>query len=203
MMMATDFLLFGGAFDPPHIGHIASAFYVKELKGFERLIIIPTGVAPHKQTRKATENSLRKQMLELALKNYSGWEIESFEMEHSGVVCFYQTLEFLKKKYSDANFSFLIGSDWISGLSKWKNWNWIKTVANPICMTRPGYEIKNPLGVEVIEVPSFEVSSSILREKLANGLYDDELVQKSIDSLTLAFIRDKGLYKNVASVIVR
>lgn len=200
--MANKILILGGGFDPPHQGHIEPPLFVRNQKGFDTLVFVPTGVSPHKRNKKMTDNATRKRMLELSLEGISGVEIDTFEMEQSDVVYFYQTLEHLREKYSGAIFSFLIGSDWISKLDRWKKWSWIKTVATPICMVRPGYNIPEKHSIEVVEVPSITVSSTFLREKLSQGLYEDEIVQKNIRPNVLDFIRDKKIY-NVTTTLVR
>jgi len=197
-------LLFGGGFDPTHRGHIETSLFVRDERGYDKLIFVPTGTSPHKQNKKKTDAATRIELLRRSIEGISGVDIETFETEQTGVVYFWQTLQLTVLKYTGAELGFLIGSDWISKLDRWRNWRYIKSVAKPICMVRPGYvpeDTAKYATTDIINVPVLPISSTALREKLALGLYEDELVQKWIMPKALELIREKSLYLDPSAMV--
>ena len=110
--------IFGGSFDPPHIGHSKIAVMAKNEFNLDKLIMIPTGITPHKET--SGEMQCRYNMCEIVAKKY-GFEISDYEINKKTYCYSFETLEYLKSVYTDDEIYFIIGGDSIKNIDKWKN----------------------------------------------------------------------------------
>jgi len=115
--------IFGGSFNPPHNGHVKAALAAKEALKADRLIVIPTGVPPHKlQPEGSPSAEERLELTRLAFKGCRDVEVSDIEVKRHGRSYTVDTLEELKHKYPDAKLHLLMGTDMILGFDKiwWK-----------------------------------------------------------------------------------
>ena len=118
--------IYGGTFNPPHVGHMAAAQQAVDLLRLNKLLLIPDRIAPHKSL---PENSptpeQRLQMLKIAAEGIPNVEISDLELRRKGPSYTYQTVEQLKKQYPQAELLLLMGTDMFLAFDNWKNWQWL------------------------------------------------------------------------------
>lgn len=111
--------IFGGSFDPPHIGHISAARQAVEALQLDKLLLMPAHAAPHKSGSFA-DASCRAQMLRIAAAELPAVEISDLELQRQGVSYTVDTVEAVGQLYPDAKIFLLVGSDMFRSFSGWK-----------------------------------------------------------------------------------
>ena len=182
--------LFGGTFDPPHIGHCIIANEVLKRCQLDEVWWIPTSTPPHKNKSNAVSDEARSQMVKLICEENESFHFCGIELERSGKSYTVDTLLSLKKMHLDASFSFLIGGDMIAYLPKWHRIEELVKLVEFIGVEREGYSTHSPYEFTKVEVPSMAVSSSMIRSKLNNG----ENVRYLVPDNVWNWIRKEGLY---------
>ena len=162
--------LFGGTFDPPHIGHLLVAQTVCEAEGFDKVVFIPANKSPNKKVFTAKEN--RVDMLELAVEGNPNFEISDLEIRRGGISYTIDTLRAYKEQISkkDDELFYLIGSDSLLDLKNWREPKEIINVCQVLVAIRPGFrpsDIPSWLihGIQFANIPRFEISSSNIRKR--------------------------------------
>jgi nicotinate-nucleotide adenylyltransferase len=115
--------IFGGTFDPPHIGHLLIAQTVFESEHFERLIFVPANISPTKKNETNSSPKTRLKMLEISLINNTNFEISDIEIKREGISYTVDTLEeFVSSSNLDKkDLFFLMGSDTLRSFHTWKD----------------------------------------------------------------------------------
>ena len=111
--------IFGGSFDPPHIGHIQAAKQAVEALRLDRLLMVPAHIAPHKQGS-AADPQHRLTMLQIAARNAEGLEVSDLEIARGGVSYTVGTVEAVRADYPQAEIFLLVGSDMFLSFQNWK-----------------------------------------------------------------------------------
>ena len=187
--------LFGGTFDPPHIGHLLIAQTVCEAEGFDKVVFIPANRSPNKKV--ATLQKDRVDMLELAVEGNPNFEISDLEIRRGGVSYTIDTLRAFKDELVDENdeISYLIGSDSLLDFKNWKEPKEIIEKSNVIVAIRPGFrpsDIPSWLlhGVHFANIPRFEISSSNIRKRWA----EDKTIRYMVTLPVWEYINKHNLY---------
>ena len=164
--------IFGGTFDPPHIGHLLIAQTVFESENFERLIFVPANISPAKKNGDSSPPEERSKMLEIALINNPNFEISDLEINREGISYTVDTIrEFVDKlKLDKKDLFFLMGSDTLKSFHTWKDPEKILNLCNIIVAIRPGFtpsDIPQWVldSVRFANIPRFEVSSTNIRRR--------------------------------------
>ena len=134
--------IMGGTFDPIHIGHLILAERVRDSKELDQVIFIPTGVNPLKKDKNISSSVHRLEMLRLAIESNPYFSISTIEIERGGLSYTIDTLRALRVKYKDDDLYFIIGSDIIFQLEKWKDFKELFKLCKFILVDRPGNEYK-------------------------------------------------------------
>jgi len=114
--------IYGGTFNPPHIGHIQAAKQAVQHLKLDRLLLIPDRIAPHKEIPSGSPTpQQRMDMLRLAVENCPGLEVSDIELKREGVSYTYLTVEALKEEYPDAQLVLLMGTDMFLSFHTWKH----------------------------------------------------------------------------------
>jgi nicotinate-nucleotide adenylyltransferase len=186
--------IYGGSFDPVHLGHLLVARAAIEELGLERLYFIPAAVSPFKPTNQPAPAAVRLQLLRLALAGYADCEVDAQEIERGGVSYTVDTLQTYAEKFPGAKLFCLIGADNVAKLNEWREPAALAKLADFVAVPRPG-------GVAVVNFPApfrgrmlkgfpFGVSSSEIRGRLKAGLPVDHLVPSAV----AAAIREAGCF---------
>lgn len=144
--------LFGGTFDPVHLGHLRAAEEIREILSLDKVYFIPAALAPHKRTANTTHPSHRLEMLRLAVSDNSGFEICDYELRKDTPSYTVETLRHLKKTNPDSEYYFIVGNELFREIETWKEWRELFKLSNFAVITRPGYwepdGAKLPLALE-------------------------------------------------------
>ena len=136
--MAKRVGLFGGSFNPVHIGHLRAAEEIKEMLQLDKVIFIPTSVHPLKGSKNVPDGRKRYRMLKIATRDNPDFEVSEIELERGGASYTIDTLKYFSKKYKSREFYFILGSENLSGIEKWKDYQDLFEYSNFVVMKRPG-----------------------------------------------------------------
>lgn len=182
--------LFGGTFDPPHIGHLILAEQVYDQCGLDEIWFMPNYIPPHKKKSSNTTTTDRLNMLKLAINGKPYFKIEPIELERQGMSYTYDTMLLLKERDKDNEFFFIIGADMVDFLPNWHRIDDLIKLVKFIGVDRPTYEGKSPYPVQFIDIPTINLSSSMIREKVNDG----KSVQYLLPDKVINYIKEHGLY---------
>jgi len=162
--------LFGGTFDPPHIGHLLIAQTVCEAEKFDKIIFIPANKPPHKKI--FTSVSDRLSMLEIAIEGNPNFEISNVEIQRGGLSYTIDTLNTIKNQYNNQNneLFYLIGSDSLLDFKNWMHPRKILNTCQVLVAIRPGFRPSDIPSwilhrIQFANVPRFQISSSNIRNR--------------------------------------
>lgn len=146
--------LFGGTFDPIHIGHLRCAAEMLELFALNRILFVPASRPPHKLEGAITPFRHREQMIRLAIEGNPDFSFSDVEHRRDGVSYSVETVEQILEHYriDHLELYFILGQDAFHAIRTWKNWERLLLLCHFAVMTRPGYE-RQPL--ETILTPEF------------------------------------------------
>ena len=152
--------LFGGSFDPPHIGHEAIVRALLDFKDIEKVIIMPTFLNPFKSKSHAP-SELRLKWLKEIFSDYKNVDVDDYEVNLNKKVSSIQSVKYLLKKYK--KIYLVIGADNISTLDKWDRYDELKKLVTFIVAARDRIEVNNNfIKLDV----GIDISSTKLRENM-------------------------------------
>lgn len=207
--------LFGGTFDPIHYGHLKPVEALANQIGLTRVIIMPNNVPPHRPQPEATSEQ-RKQMVQRAISDKPLFSLDERELKRETPSYTAQTLQEWREEQGTARpLAFIIGQDSLLNFPTWHQYETILHNSHLIVCRRPGYplamrEEKDQLWLEthlthnandlhtlpcgkiyLAETPWFNISATLIRDRLKNGENCDDLLPTSV----LAYINQHGLYR--------
>ena len=176
--------LFGGTFDPVHLGHLLLAEYCREQWGLDQVWFVPAAEPPHKQRGDLTPARQRIEMLQLALGGHPSFSVCTREVERGGVSYTIDTLRELVREDAARELFFLLGGDSLADLPRWREPAAICELAMPVVVARPGspppdYTALAPLvsadrleriQLHQVDMPQIGISSREIRRRVAAGL---------------------------------
>jgi nicotinate-nucleotide adenylyltransferase len=164
--------IFGGSFDPIHIGHLLVAQAACEELGLERLFFVPAAQSPFKPASQPAPAMLRLRMLRLALVGKPNYEVDEQELTRGGVSFTIDTVRDYSRRFPEAKMFWLIGADHVPTLPKWREANELAELIEFIVIPRPG-EIPAPspppFRVQVLNGWPLKLSSSEIRMRVKQG----------------------------------
>ena len=159
--------LFGGTFNPIHIGHLRIAGEIKEHFSLDGILFIPTGIPPHKEDSEVIDPVHRLHMVELAIAPYKDFTVSSIEVERKGVSYSIDTIKTLQKEMGHTvELYFIVGSDAFLEIRTWKDVDELLTLCNFIVIPRPGHRF---IDLKGIDIPSLNRISAVDLDKLDRG----------------------------------
>jgi nicotinate-nucleotide adenylyltransferase len=185
--------LFGGTFDPPHVGHLVTAVNVRHELELDLVIMMVANVPWQKEgTRPITPALDRLAMVEAAVRDVALLRPGREEIDLGGDSFTADTLAVLAGEYPDAELFTVIGDDAAAGLHSWTRWEEVVERSQLVVVDRPGEAVALADDIDWIrvEVPRLEVSSTDLRARFTDGRPLDYLVTQPV----LDVIRARGLY---------
>ena len=208
--------LFGGTFNPIHLGHLRGAEEIWQAFQLEEVIFIPSSVPPHKVTEKIIEAKHRLEMVNLAISSNPHFSASDLELSRPGRSFSIDTIRFFQERLEDT-FFFILGGDAFAEIETWKDFQNLFSLCHFIVMARPGSQ-KNisPSPFPEILIPDFrhapgekawihhsghrvyfkeisflDISSTKVRELIEKG----ESVKYLIPAEVEAYIQKHGLYR--------
>lgn len=181
--------LYGGTFDPPHIGHLLIAEETRLQLELDEIWFIVAATPPHKEGTSKSED--RVEMVREATKDNPYFKVCTIELEREGKSYTIDTIRTLKQRYPNEGFYFLLGADMIEYLPKWYKIDELIDEIQFIGMKRSGYSVKTTYPVEIVDIPIFDVSSTLLRERI----YKNQSVRYYINQSVLKYIKEHRMYE--------
>lgn len=189
--------IFGGTFDPIHLGHLIAAQAAREALDLDRVVFIPAGRPPHKRSRRLAPGRWRLRMVELAIAGNPCFRVSDIELRHSRPSYTAGTLKLLKENFPGIELCLLIGWDQAILLDTWKRTEEIFRLATVAVLRRPGYD---PRRIPArwsrkslfVEIPWIDISSSRIREMVKEGNDIRYLVPEAVRR----FILRRKLYRH-------
>ncbi|WP_124098434.1 nicotinate (nicotinamide) nucleotide adenylyltransferase [Ruminococcus sp. Marseille-P6503] len=194
--------IFGGTFNPVHNGHVRLLKSVMNEVSFEKVIVLPSRIPPHKQAEQLADGEDRLTMCRLAFEDIAGAEVSDWELRQSGKSYSVITLRHFRRLYPEAKFFFIMGSDMLLSFHEWYRYEEILSLASLICISRSGSDTADKMrkyaaglkaeGGEIIilEEEPFEVSSTQIREMIKKSGDYTCYLNKNV----VKYIMDKNLY---------
>jgi nicotinate-nucleotide adenylyltransferase len=187
--------IFGGTFDPPHVGHLVLAVNARHELALDRLLLVVANDPWQKTSvRPLSTAEDRLALVQAAVGDVEGLEASALEIERGGTSYTADTLAALRAEDSSRELFLVVGSDAAAGLPTWERVDEVRRLATIVVATRPGAEDGRPppgWEWERIETPRLEVSSTDLRARIADGRPLDYLLTPPV----IACIHERRLYR--------
>jgi nicotinate-nucleotide adenylyltransferase len=192
--------LFGGTFDPIHLGHLILAEQCRESCSLDRVWFVVAGEPPHKR-RERTAVAHRLEMARIAVAGHPAFAVSEIEATRPGPHYSVETLESVRRQHLDDELFFLIGADSLNDLPSWREPLRIAQLATIVVVNRPGIEQVDagrlpsfgPGSREIVlvTIPSIGIASSDLRRRAEEGKTIRYMVPRGVE----AYIEAQGLYR--------
>jgi nicotinate-nucleotide adenylyltransferase len=175
--------IYGGSFDPVHLGHLLVAQAAMEELGLDRLFFVPAAQSPFKPENKPAPDAVRLQLLRLALAGKSSCEVDEQEIGRGGVSYTVDTLRGYARRFPAAKLFYLIGADNAAKLNEWRAPAELAQLAEFVAVSRPGGApavFPPPFRGRTLRGFPFAVSSSGIRARVKAGLPVENLVPAAV-----------------------
>jgi nicotinate-nucleotide adenylyltransferase len=183
--------VFGGTFDPVHVGHVVAAVQVCDRLGLDRMLVIPNGQPWQKRDDVAASAADRLAMVEAAVDGIAGLHVSSLEVDRDVPSVTADTLEALSAP--SRRLYLVLGADAVANMPSWRRLDESRDLAVLVIVERAGEHAESPgpgWQVERVPIPRLDVSSTDIRQRVADGRPIDGLVPPAV----IAVIRSRGLY---------
>ena len=198
--------ILGGAFNPPHLGHIALARDVARSLKLDKIFFIPTSKSPHKEND-SLGPLLRYEMVKLAIAGEDGFELKDDEIKRGGISFTVDTVKGLKKDYPRDEFYLIVGSDLAGTFSTWKEFAQLRRLAKIVVACRNNYPLPSkapacrpgrdqPLAERkeddfiLVNITQVDASSSQVRKLVRVG----KPIESFVDRKVADYIKKNNLY---------
>lgn len=196
--------IFGGTFDPIHVGHLILAEQCREQARLDQIWFIPCARQPLKDRTITTTDRQRCEMIELAIAGCEPFHLKQFELQRGGTSYTVDTLDQVRASHPDDELFLLMGDDSLDSFAKWKSPERICELAIPLIASRPGFDQVDlsPLSKYVDEArfreieyhaitsPLIQISSTDLRERIRSGRTVRFLMPRAVEK----YIETQKLY---------
>jgi len=190
--------IFGGTFDPPHIGHLIVAQDATTVLGLDRVVFIPAAEPPHKRGETITEASVRLAMVRAAVAEVDEFEADDLELRRGGSSWTVDTVREIAGRSPSVELFLLLGSDQYTEFETWRDPAGILRLARLAVLTREGGDVHLD-GALAVRVTRIDLSSTDIRRRVAAGEPVRFLVPAAVETI----IRKHGLYTVARSGAVR
>ena len=182
--------ILGGNFNPVHNQHLLIADQVGTALNLEKVYLMPEYLPPHVDEKDTIEAEHRLNMVKLAIADNPLFDIEQAELQRKGKSYTYDTMKALIAQNPDTDYYFIIGGDMVEYLPKWYKIDELVEMVQFVGVKRPGYTIDTPYPIIWLDAPMMDLSSSLIRKKIAQGCSIRYLVPEAVRN----YILEKGLY---------
>lgn len=186
--------IFGGSFNPIHMGHLITANAIREIRNLDTIIFIPCFISPHKTDRHPMDSKYRMEMVKLAIEGNSHFSCSDYEIQKTGVSYSIDTIRYFKQQHPELEL--IIGYDNLVVFDTWKDPREIVKLVKLVVLKR---KLDNSESVgeneffkfaNIIQTPVIEISSSIIRERIKEKKSFDYLVPEKVKK----YIVENNLY---------
>jgi nicotinate-nucleotide adenylyltransferase len=190
--------IFGGTFDPPHLGHLLIAQTICEAEEFDKIIFVPALKNPLKSKEIASSIENRLKMLEIAVEGNPHFDISDNEIKRGGYSYSIDTIRYIKKEHNlkRDELYFLIGSDILKSFHNWREPSKILEECQVIVALRPGFKpssVPNWIlsAIQFANIPRFELSATQIRKRWK----EDKTIRYMVTQPVWEFINKNSLYQ--------
>ncbi len=196
-------ILFGGSFDPVHVGHILIARDVKEKLGASKVVFMPAYHAPLKEGHSAPPED-RLRMLEIALRDEEGFEVSDYEIRRGGISYTVDTLEWFRDEFGSEPY-LLLGSDSVLRFHLWREPERVAQLSKLVVVDRGGKldsvrsylkerfpQLEEGRDLILLQIRRIDVSATEVRKRIKEGLSIYCMVPDKVRE----YIEEKGLYRD-------
>ncbi len=184
----TRVALYGGSFDPPHLGHVLAVAWALSAADIDEVWVIPTWKHAFGKEHGA-DFETRMTMCELAFAPFRGVRILDIERDLGGVSRTLETLNALQAERPDVRFRLMIGADLLQTIDRWHRWDDIAKIAPPLVVGREGYPKPEGCGIAIPNVSSTDVRNALDHQRDLRDL---------VPSAVVEHIRAHGLYSGAS-----
>ena len=195
--------VFGGTFDPIHIGHLVSAEEVRVKLSLEHVVFVPAGLPPHKLDHVMSPVEQRLAMVELAIASNPHFAVSRVDIDRFGPCYTVDTIELLRDEWgADVEIYFIMGSDSLLDILTWHNPRRLIRLCRLAVVSRPGYQVDlDELDgllpgvasrVQTLNAPELAISSTDIQRRVREGLSIKYQVPEAVE----AYIYQHKLYQN-------
>jgi nicotinate-nucleotide adenylyltransferase len=210
--------IFGGTFNPIHIGHLRAAEEIRERFDLKRIVFIAAATPPHKAVEGGVSGERRTEMVRLAISGNTRFSVSDIELKRPGKSYSIGTIQFFRKRYgADLDLFFILGMDAFLEIGTWKSFQELFSLCHFIVMTRPGFD--KPFSASILppeiaddftyddgekrfihedgysvylrEVTFLDISSTKIREEVSKGRSIRYLLPPEVER----YIRRRHLYR--------
>lgn len=192
--------LFGGTFDPIHIGHMIIMENVINFMNLDKIYILPNSNPPHKLKNEKTNISLRLKMIEKSIKNNPKLIIDDYDFKDNKIHYTYKTINHFKTTYPNDEFFFIMGEDSFLDIEKWKNYQEIldenliifkrTSGKNSLLLSKINEIKKYNKNIYLIDNLALDISSTLIRNLVKNN----KSIRYLVDDDVIKIIEEENLY---------
>ncbi|WP_195542704.1 nicotinate (nicotinamide) nucleotide adenylyltransferase [Massiliimalia timonensis] len=201
--MKQKVAVFGGTFNPIHLGHLHLCAECQREYQFQKIILMPDNLPPHKQVQQLATARQRLDMCRLAAEDIPFLEVSDLELRLKGVSYTVQTLRKLTQNFPEVEWHWIIGSDMLYTFHQWYRYEEILSMAKVVAGAREQAEYDKMLSyreqlgplknrVEIIRLAAKPLSSTQVRKALETG---EPVVRDYLPEQVFSYIREHGLYQ--------
>ncbi|MBX4267432.1 nicotinate-nucleotide adenylyltransferase [Clostridium estertheticum] len=187
--------IFGGTFDPIHIGHIHIAYEALYSLKLDKILFMPAGNPPNKLNKQITDSKIRYDLVNKAIEGEINFEISDYEINKKENSYTYETIELFSKLQSRTEWYFLIGADSLIDLDNWKNVDRLLNGCQLVVYNRAGFALEKILKqkksleskyhnkIIFLDMPIIDISSTSIRESIKEGRNINYLLPKGVEKI--------------------
>jgi nicotinate-nucleotide adenylyltransferase len=188
--------IFGGTFDPIHIGHLVAAVNAKYSGSLDEIHLVVANIPWQKEgVRHLTPAQTRLDLVRQAVSNLKGFVASDTEIRRGGRSYTFDTLVDFRNRYPNDNLYLVVGADAAIEMHTWERGEELSDLCNLIVVTRPGFEMPDKIltwpSWKTVEIPSLDISSTDLRQRVKDGRPLDFLLPQ----FAIEFIYETGLFR--------
>jgi nicotinate-nucleotide adenylyltransferase len=199
--------LYGGTFDPVHLGHLEVARKVAELFDIEKVLFVPAQIAPHKLTRAVTAPLHRYAMLVLATHNDPRVFVSTFELDALDRRYTVDTIAHFQSRFGDSTeLFFVMGADSWSEITTWHDWERLLTMTRHVVVTRPGYDVSNEhvgalLGDRIVDPRNVDNDADKIQQLSGANVFITDVVTKDISATEIRHVAKQGRFDDLKNLV--
>ena len=184
--------VYGGTFDPPHVGHLIVASDVCDAMRLDRLLLVPAAEPPHKRGSVHASAELRLEMVRAAVADDPRLEVDDIELRREGASYSVDTLREIRERAPGCELFFVVGFDQLREFASWRSPDEVARLAHLVAVAREGEQIDAsfPFPATRVEVTRIDLSATELRARIAAG----RPVRYLLPDAVRAIVEREGLY---------
>lgn len=187
--------VYGGTFDPVHLGHLILAETVCEQLQLDQVLFIPAYQNPHKSDRTSAHPKARLEMLQFAISGNPRFRVSNMEIRRKGPSYTYETLTALRSEHPDADLTLIMGGDSLLDLPQWRELETIFSLAHIVAVNRGRQRVEVPSALDsdrisIRQMPAIDISATEIRQRCRTGKSIRYLTPRSVE----LYIQAQQLY---------